>query len=100
MQTLEKGQTKKIVVKFYDEDDVLVDPEIGTAHITIYFQDSTTYLATTDLTKTVTGTYHYYWTTLNTDSVGIYLIEITATFGTHTHVNREQVYVTDLIMGD
>ena len=101
MNTIERGETKRIKATLYDEDDDLVDADSGTCKVAIWFQDGTAILAATAMTHGTTGIYTYLWTPSSTASIGIYNIEITATFGaTQYHVNREQVYVTDIISGE
>ncbi len=100
MNTIERGETKRIKVLLYNEDDILVNADSGTCKIAITFQDGTSILAATAMTLGVTGTYTYLWTPSSTITIGIYNIEITATFGTQYHVNREQVYVTDIVSGE
>lgn len=98
MNTIERGKTKKIQVTFYDEDSDLVDPTTPT--ITITFQDGTAVITAAALTKVTTGVYIYRWATTSSSSIGIYNIEVNATFGTQSFVNRDQIYVTDIISGD
>jgi hypothetical protein len=100
MITIERGITKKITASFYDQNDVLTDPDTGTIKIAVFFEDGTTYLAETSMTKSSTGVYFYYWTIATSDSIGLYTIVITATFAsTKIHTNRDEVYVTDTIIG-
>jgi len=100
MITIERGNTKKIQVNFYDEDSALVDPDAGSGKIAIYFQDGTSILAATVLTQLSTGTFFYRWATTSSNSIGIYHLEVTATFGSQTFTNRDSIYLTDVISGD
>lgn len=100
MISIERGDTKRIKVLLYDEDGDLTNSDAGSTKIAIWFQDGTAILAATAMTAGTTGSYTYLWTPASTIDLGIYNIEITATFGTQYHVNREQVYVTDIISGE
>ena len=101
MITIERGNTKKIKVTLYDENDELVDADVGTCKIAIWFQNETVVLAATAMTRASLGTYIYLWTPGSTIDIGIYQIEITATFASaQYHVNRESVYVCDIISGE
>ncbi len=99
--TIERGNTKRIRAILYDEDLELVSADTGTCKIAISFQDGTSILTATAMTLSSIGNYIYLWTVPSTADIGIYNIEITATFATTKfHVNREQVYVTDIISGE
>ncbi len=100
MITIERGRTKRIKATLYDENGDLVDANVGTAKVAITFQDGTSILAATAMTHGTTGIYTYLWTVSSSASIGIYNLEITATFGSQYHVNRDQVYVTDIISGE
>ena len=104
MITFERGKTKKIQALFYDQSDVLTDVDAGKAKIAITFQDGTSILAATAMTKSATGTYYYLWTPLSTTTIGLYHIEITGEFTvalvTQYIVQRDSVYITDIISGD
>lgn len=101
MITIERGITKKVTASFYDQNNILTDPDTGTIKIAIFFEDGTSYLAETVMTRSSTGVYFYYWTIAATNSIGLYTIVITATFGaTKIHTNRDEVYVTDTIIGE
>ena len=98
MITAEKGNTKKIKATLYDENSQLVDADLGTCKVAIWFQDETIVLAATAMTWNSLGTYTYLWNIASTVSIGIYNIEVVAIFGsTQNHVNREQCFVTDII---
>ena len=85
----------------YDEDDDLVDGDTGTVTISIWFEDNTVVIAPTLMTWNSLGTYTYLWNISNTASIGVYNIQINATFATNKfHVNREQCYVCDIISGE
>jgi len=100
-EIIERGNTKRIKVLLYDEDGYLVNADTNTCKIAITFQDGTVILAATAMTYGTTGTYTYLWTPSSTIDIGIYSLEITATFGsTQAHVNREQAYVCDIIGGE
>lgn len=101
MITVERGCTKRIKATLYDEDSELVDADTNTCKVAIWFQDGTEILAATAMIHGTTGIYTYLWTPSSTSSIGIYNIEITATFGsTQYHVNRDQLYITDIINGE
>lgn len=101
MISIERGRTKRIKATLYDENDELVDADTDTCKIAIWFQDGTVVLAATTMTHGTTGIYTYLWTPSSSIDIGIYNIEITATFGsTQYHVNRDQIYVTDIISGE
>jgi len=97
---VERGRTKRIKATLYDEDSELVDADADTCKIAITFQDGTAVLAATTMTHGTTGIYTYLWTPSSSIDIGVYNIEITATFGTQYHVNRDSVYVTDIISGE
>lgn len=100
MQTIERGNTKRIRVVLTDEDAELVDADSETCKIAIWYQDGTVLLTATAMTRASLGTYTYLWNVSSTATIGIYHIEITATFATTKfHVNRESVYITDIISG-
>ena len=98
MNVIEKGRTRKIQIKFYDENDVLTDPTSPT--ITIYFENGTTTLTATALIKVTTGVYIYRWVTGSSNTIGKYFIEINATFGAQLFVNRDSILLVDIIQGD
>jgi len=100
MITVERGSTKRIKATLYDEDSELVDADVGTCKIAIWFQNKTVVLAATAMTRASLGTYIYSWTPSSTIDIGIYSLEITATFGSQYHVNREQLYICDIISGE
>ena len=98
---IERGNTKRIRVVLTDEDSELTDADTNTCKIAITFQDGTVILAATAMTRASLGTYTYLWDVSSTATIGIYNIEITATFATTKfHVNRESVYVSDVISGE
>jgi hypothetical protein len=100
MISIERGDTKKIGVTFNNAALIATDPDSNNAYITIYYKDGTIYLASTTMTRSGTGIYYYNWSTLSTNSIGIYIIEITATFSTtNTKVSRTPVYLVDTIVG-
>ncbi len=95
---IERGNTKRVRAVLYDEDAELVNADTDTCKIAITFQDGTVILAATVMTLSSIGNYIYLWTVPSTADIGIYNIEITATFATtKLHVNRESVYVCDII---
>ena len=98
--TIERGKSKRIKATLYDQNSALVDADVGTTKVAIWFQDGTSVLAATAMTHGTIGIYTYTWTPSSSASIGIYNIEITATFGVQYHVNRDQVYVTDVISGE
>jgi len=100
-EIIERGSTKRIKVLLYDEDGDLVNADTNTCKIAITFQDGTVILAATVMTHRTTGTYIYLWTPSSTIDIGIYHIEVVAVFGSvQNHVNREQVYICDIISGE
>jgi hypothetical protein len=100
MISTERGSTKRVKVTLYNENDELVDADTDTCKIAIWFQDGTVVLASTTMTHGTTGIYTYRWTPASTINIGTYHIEITATFGTQYHVNRDSIYLTDIISSD
>jgi len=100
MIVCERGNSKKIKTTLYDENSQLVDADTGTVKIAIWFQNGTVILTATAMTQASLGTYTYLWTPSSTIDIGIYSLEITATFGSaQYHVNREQVYICDIVSG-
>ncbi len=98
---IERGNTKRVRAVLYDEDLELVSADTGTCKIAITFQDGTSILTATAMTLSSIGNYIYLWTVPSTADIGIYNIEITATFATtKLHVNRESVYVSDVVNGE
>jgi len=101
MIVIERGNVKQIGATFKNSALVDTDPVSNLAYVTIYYKDGTTKLASTAMTKSATGIYYYNWTTLSTDSIGMYIIEIIATFATSIPtVNRTTIYLGDLIEGN
>lgn len=100
MISMERGNTRRIKITLYDEDGEVVDANVDSVKITICFQDNTVVLAATTMIHNSTGVYIYLFTPASTINIGIYFIEITATFGSQYHVNREQLYICDIISGE
>lgn len=101
MNIIERGNTKRIRAVLYDEDGELVNADTGTCTVNIWFQNGDVVVSPTAMTLASLGNYTYLWTILSTAEIGIYNIQINATFGsTQIHVNREQCYVSDIISGE
>jgi len=101
MFTIERGNTRQINVTFTNSEAVVTDPDSNAATITIYFQDGTTYLTGTAMTRSSTGLYYYLLSTTSSNSIGVYTIEISAVFSTVNNVvNRESFYLCDIISGE
>lgn len=99
--TIERGNTKRIRAILYDEDGELISADVGTCTISIWFQDGTVVVSPTAMTLASLGNYTYLWTILSTAEIGIYNIQINAVFATtKLHVNRESVYVSDVVNGE
>lgn len=101
MITLERGNTRTIGATFTNSSGVATDPDGKAATLTVYFEDGTTYLSGKTMTRDSTGVYSYLLSTSSSDSLGKYIIEISAVFSTTNNVvNREIFYLTDLRPGD
>ena len=96
----ERGHTVKIGATLKDADDTLVDPDqvASIYQMTCEIKNAITGTAkvtATTMTRSATGTFHYYWQTTESLDVGQYEIEIVATYNNYKIVNRDYI---DLVL--
>jgi len=78
-KTFQLGETVPIWCHVQDWDDVYIDPT--SIKVEVWLPSGTQDISSTDMTKSATGKYVYYYYSEITDTVGFYRVKVTVTDG-------------------
>lgn len=93
---IERGTLKRITATVTDSSDSNTDVDASGGDYEIYVEVTDTgtdevKLSSSRMTRQSEGVYYYDWQTSEADRLGQYTIEITATLGGDTYIDRSRV---------